>query len=360
MRLLLVEHWQTEIYAEPFARRLRELGHEVFAFKEYPYFRSPVSDNNLGKLLDRAMRAQEKLRFGPSVWRLNSGLVEATREWRPDVVFVFRGGLIWPQTVEHLKSLGATVIAWNNDDPFGPRHGYYSWRHFVRSLPLYDFVFAYRKVNIQELLAAGAQGCELLRSSYDREVHHPIDTVANSPYRSDVSFIGHWEPDSREDVVAGLMGAGDIDFKLFGPFWDRSSLAADITRRWGNLLAPCGQEYNLALCSTKIALVFLSRLNRDSYTRRCFEIPAAGTLMLSEYTPEIASLYEEDREIVFFRSTTELLQKVRYYLANEDERRRIAQAGRERLLQDGHEVGDRVKQVLHLVESRFGGRVNRT
>jgi len=82
--------------------------------------------------------------------------------------------------------------------------------------------------------------------------------------------------------------------------------------------------------------------------------------MLSEYTPEIASLYEEDREIVFFRSTTELLQKVRYYLANEDERRRIAQAGRERLLQDGHEVGDRVKQVLHLVESRFGGRVNRT
>jgi spore maturation protein CgeB len=283
--------------------------------------------------------------------------VGIAREFVPDVVFVFRGAFLWPRTVERLRTLGSVVIAWNNDDPFGPRHYLGAWRHFLRSVPHYDFVFAYRQTNLEELRRAGAKGTDLLRSSYVREINRPIENVKDSPYSSDISFIGHWEPDCREEAIAALMAASDIDFRLFGPLWERSKLAPAIMARWGQLPSPRGSEYNLALCSAKIALIFLSRLNRDTYTRRCFEIPAAGVFMLSEFTPEIAHLFEEDKEIVFFRSTVELLEKTRYYLTHEEERRRIAKAGRERLLRDGHEVGDRAIQILHLVETRFGQRL---
>ena len=95
-----------------------------------------------------------------------------------------------------------------------------------------------------------------------------------------------------------------------------------------------------------IALVFLSRLNHDTYTRRCFEIPITGTLMLSEYTPDLASLFEEGVEAEFFRGPEELLDKVRFYVRNDEARRRVGLAGRARILRDGHEALDRAKQVL--------------
>lgn len=105
-------------------------------------------------------------------------------------------------------------------------------------------------------------------------------------------------------------------------------------------------RYNELLNRTKIAIVFLSKINHDTYTRRCFEIPAAQTFMLAPYTEELANMFEEDREIVFYRSKQEFLEKIFYYLEHEEERERIAQLGYERLIKSGHEAVDRVKEVM--------------
>jgi spore maturation protein CgeB len=101
----------------------------------------------------------------------------------------------------------------------------------------------------------------------------------------------------------------------------------------------------LALNSTKIALAFLSKLNADTYTRRCFEIPAAGAFMLAEYSDDLASLFAEGKEADYFRSPEEMMDKVRYYLRHETHRRRIASAGLSRVHLDGHEALDRARQI---------------
>ena len=106
----------------------------------------------------------------------------------------------------------------------------------------------------------------------------------------------------------------------------------------------------MAISGTKIALCFLSKLNEDTYTTRNFQIPAMRTFMLSEYTPDLASLYEEGKEAEFFRSQEELVDKVRYYLQHESEREEIARAGHRRVLADGHDVVSRARQFLAVVE----------
>ena len=99
----------------------------------------------------------------------------------------------------------------------------------------------------------------------------------------------------------------------------------------------------------KISLVFLSKINND--TRRCFEIPATKTMMLSEYTDDLAqNLFEEGREADYFKSKEELLEKIQYYLNNESEIAKIGNAGYERLMKDGHEVKDRTKQIMQTFE----------
>ena len=65
---------------------------------------------------------------------------------------------------------------------------------------------------------------------------------------------------------------------------------------------------------------------------RIIDITAAGGFVLSSYGSETAELFEEDKEIVMFRSPEELMEKADYYLRHETERERIAAAGRRKTL----------------------------
>jgi len=116
------------------------------------------------------------------------------------------------------------------------------------------------------------------------------------------------------------------------------------------------EDYNVALNSCKIALVFLSHLNNDTYAIRCFEIPATGTFMLSTYTDDLATLFEPDKEAVYFKTPDELISKVDYYLAHDDERKQIARNGYERVMRDGHEAKDRAEQIIRAYERLTGGK----
>lgn len=107
-----------------------------------------------------------------------------------------------------------------------------------------------------------------------------------------------------------------------------------------------GADYNKALCGTKIALCFFSKLNRDTYTRRCFEIPATRTLMLSEYSDDLASLYTEGVEADYFRDKQEMLEKIDYYIRHPEVAERVAHAGYEKVRSAGHDIDSRLSVLL--------------
>jgi spore maturation protein CgeB len=212
----------------------------------------------------------------------------------------------------------------------------------LASVPIFDHLFAYRQKNIADLRCLGAQRVTLLRSFYVREYHHPLP---GTPKDLDVSFVGHWEDDSRTDYIAAILRQPDIRFGLWGSYWLSSPIADKVRERFGRIRTLGPSEYNLAMNRSRISLVFLSSLNNDTYTRRCFEIPAAGGFMLAPYTEELASLFAEGHEAEYFRSPGEMLDKIRFYLGHEVARARIAAAGRQRLLRDGHEALDRARQM---------------
>jgi spore maturation protein CgeB len=108
-------------------------------------------------------------------------------------------------------------------------------------------------------------------------------------------------------------------------------------------------DYAKALNAASIALCFLSKRNRDVYTRRCFEIPATGTLMLCEHSGVLGTLFAEGVDADYFRSPAELVSKAAFYLSNADVRLRVAESGRARAHADGHDVDSRVKTMLDTV-----------
>ena len=80
-----------------------------------------------------------------------------------------------------------------------------------------------------------------------------------------------------------------------------------------------------------IRKTFLSKMNRDVYTRRCFEIPAMKKLLLCERSEDMQEMFVEDKEAVFFSDKLELLEKVKWLLANPTIINDIAEAGFQRV-----------------------------
>jgi len=270
------------------------------------------------------------------------------------MVFVYRGTHITADSLKRIKQQhpDTTLVGYNNDDPFAKGHHYSLWRHFLKAVPVYDLMLAYRHHNLDDFLRIGAQRVGLLRSWYFPERNHPVSLSAadKSKYECDVVFVGHYEADHRKEYLEELVRRG-FKLRLFGPGyeWDDVLVKSPDLRHLVPVGLVWGEEYNKALCGAKVALCFFSKLNCDTYTRRCFEIPATGTLMISEYSDDLASLYKAGEEADFFRTKEELIKKVRLYLDDENLRKTVSANGYRRVTLEGHDVVSRVKQVLEWV-----------
>jgi len=348
MRILVVGDWHSELHEQAVFDAFSSLGHQVERFAWHGYFKAARGLHAL------AARAQNRFLVGPAVDRLNRDLLAAAKRLSPELVFIYRGTHVLPVTISRLHQLDPSpiVLGYNNDDPFAPNQPRSVWRHFLRGVPHYDAVLAYREHNLSELAAAGARRVYWLRSWYMPGRNHQValDPADRARYGCDVVFVGHHENDGRTRMLEAIVEAG-IDLRLFGPGydWDPVLERSPALRRMIPVDLVWGEAYNKALCGAKIALCFLSKLNRDTYTRRCFEIPASGTMMLSEHSEDLVSLYTPGVEADYFNNSEDLVAKLRRYLADDALRLKVAAAGAKRVRADGHDVVSRMRALLDWV-----------
>lgn len=346
MKILLAGDWRFDIYEAALAEGLVQNEHEVVPFPWGEHIANAQGWHATGAALQRRLRA------GPLITRINEALVDAAVACSPDAVFVFRGDLILPSTYRALRRRVPDIVlaVYNNDDPFAPAQPRHRFRHFRKALPEVDIAFAYRPGNLEDFRRAGAREAALLPPWYVPRLDRPPALSGEDLVRfgSDVVFAGHYEPDGRMEMLEAVAAAGHR-LRLFGTDWPKRKVPPALAPHFP--VRPVrDDDYRRALAASKIALVFLSRANRDRYTRRNFEIPATGTFMLSEYTPELAEMFEPGVHADYFRDRDELLEKIGYYLAHDDERRRIAEAGCARVAEEGHDVVSRARTVVEAMQ----------
>jgi hypothetical protein len=296
-----------------------------------------------------ARRIQERLVHGPGPALANAALLAACARHRPDLVFAWRAPWLRPLTLRLARRLGAGKIAiYCNDDPFGRDRRWLKWRAWRRGIPEADLCLAYRTVNLDDLRAAGARQVALWRSAFLPRLHRPVPLTDEERRRlgCDVVFIGHYEDDGRLALVERLLASG-LRVRIFGTGWEPVARGA----LWEPLLPirPLRDlDYAKGICAARAALVLVSGRNRDGYTRRCFEIPACGTLMLAPRTPDLLELFRDGEEALFWGDAEELVAQARRAASDEPLRARIAEAGRARVWRDGHDLDARAQELLRL------------
>jgi spore maturation protein CgeB len=337
--LLVAGDFAWDQYEPALCRALRAQGAQVHELHALRLF-------GPGALL---RRVQSNLVLGPGPLAAEAAFVALCARLRPAVALAWRAPWLGPLAIRLARRAGAgKVVLYNNDDPFGPDRHKRIWRAFRRAVPAADLVLAYRRQNVDELHAAGARAARLWRSAFDPALHRPLQLTDEERrrYGCDLVFVGHCEDDGRLELVDALVGSG-LRLRLFGTGWDRFARGRAFAQE--TPVRPLrGDEYAKALCAASTALVFLSGRNRDTYTRRCFEIPACGALMLAPRTRELQELFREDEEALFFDGADELVAQARRAVADAGLRARVAKAGLARVWRDGHDLGSRAAELLRL------------
>ncbi len=83
---------------------------------------------------------------------------------------------------------------------------------------------------------------------------------------------------------------------------------------------------------------------------RLFEATGVGACLLTDWKENLSELFEPDKEVLTYRSAEECIEKVNYILSREDERQKIAAAGRRRTLRD-HTFDNRAARIDEIIRS---------
>jgi glycosyltransferase involved in cell wall biosynthesis len=85
--------------------------------------------------------------------------------------------------------------------------------------------------------------------------------------------------------------------------------------------------------------------NRGKFTvgsYRLYELPANGVMQISDGDEHLGSFFDVGNEIIGYGNVDDLIDKIRFYLDNDEERRRIAINGYRRVMRDY-----RIRHLLH-------------
>ena len=244
-------------------------------------------------------------------------LVEAVREFRPEVLIVVSSFRFQPETLDRCRALGVReLVGWYVEGPIelGVPEA---------EAALYDRYYCIHR----EIAPAWRSRIGVLPSyGLDRTSFHPL-RAPGMPRRPAPRIVFVGAPNRRR--LRYLAALRSLPLELWGPGWDGQREFAPFLR--GDAL--WGERLN-ALYNDSAVVLNISgwEANLSGMTQRIVEVPASSAFLLTDDAEEARSLYVAGEEIGTFTDPDDLLAKCEHYLAHADEREAIAERGHRRAL----------------------------
>lgn len=332
--------WHTNLHLP-----LIDLGHDVIPFRYdlSPHFANADPADPAARRFIETHRA-----------RLEQALLRQVARAHADApidVFLayFYSAFCRPDAIREIRAMGICALNWycNASYQF----------HLVRELaPAFDYCLVPERFRLDDYRAAGANPI-YCQEAANPAFYRPLPL----PREFDVTFVGRRYGD-RAELLRHLLDHG-IAVRVWGQGWNPRAERTPLERlkqAARRLLGRAGPETTAPEfppgCggpplddAAMVALYSRSKINlgfsscgethrageRILQVRlRDFEVPMSGGFYVVEFMEELAEHFEIGREIVCYRNRDELLDRVRYYLAHDEERERIREAGYRRAQRD--------------------------
>lgn len=303
-------------------RALKKLGHEVFQLAyEYnvPFY---------GAVLDAWKEWNPDFDFtlNDVLWLASQDLVCKAIECLPlDLLVVVTGLLVHERGYELLRKVKIPTCVIFTESPYND--------HMLEYVvPKIDMLFVndrnsvkpFRKVNPSTFY---------MPHSYDPERHHPPTEPVEDEYRHEVFFLGSMY-EERKALFDALMKHDDADVTvdIYATSMDgRGRVTGGMMNKelvkhyWGSKIV-------LSPNRTTADYFQKTQISDPAYSLgpRVYEVAACGTFQLTDDgRPELAEVF--DGVIPIYEDAEHLAELIKRYSEDEDERRRLAEAAREKV-----------------------------
>lgn len=269
-----------------------------------------------------------------------------------DIILVFKGMELFPETVMQLKEHAQILANYNADHPFTfyfPGSGNKNVRN---SIIHYDVHFSYSGGIVDQLRSKFKVRAYCIPFGYNSNIKAASLTGDFNKYKSKFLFIGAY--DIERAVYLNRLQNDSLDIYGDSKWRTRSFLRPHLKSAYKN--KPLyGSEYVDAIPKAIGILNLLRKqnLNENSHNMRTFEVPGYGGVLISQRTSEQLDFFDDGKEAIFFESVDELKDRFAYLLRKPSVVESIKKAAISRSIRSGYSYNSRSQQLLKCLEANF-------
>ncbi len=274
--------------------------------------------------------------------RMRQVVAAQISHYKPDVLFVFEwcplGDAFLAEVKSHVKLLVGQIAS-----PLPQNRTFAAYDLMVSSWP--PIVDYFRDQGID---------AESLKLAFDARIANRL--VREKPLY-DVTFVGGFAPSHADRVPWLERVLQDVEVDIFGYDLSRVPPGSPIHSRFRG--PAWGWEMYDVLRRSRITLNLHANIEvggvyaKDvAANMRLYEATGVGTCLVTEQKDNLTEMFERDTEVVTFNDFDDCANKVRHLLDHDEERTRIAEAGRRRTLRD-HTYLIRMAELSELIRRRL-------
>jgi len=295
---------------------------------------------------------KEAQRYNPGIeipnaadylYHASLGIIERALRHQSDWVFIISGTYIHPQVLDLLRRAGIRTACLLTESPYADDQ-----ERLIASLV--DVVFTNERTSLSTFVDL-CHEVYYYQHAHDPEYHYVTEETNDEPAH-DVVFVGTGF-EERCDLLSAINWDG-IDLGLYGT-WRllgsrsrmRQYVLGDVipNERTARLYHNAKIGLNLHRTSIGYGRGVEHVADAESMNPRCYELAATGTFTLTDNRAEVAEVFGD--AMPTFADANDLEAKIRYYLAQPDERRRLAARARD--LVAPHVFDDRAAHILAIL-----------
>lgn len=281
---------------------------------------------------------------------VNEGILAFLDRKKFDVILVFKGMQLFPETIVQMKRHAALLVNYNCDHPFrffSPGAGN---SNVLNSIPHFDIHFSYSRHIVTQLERDYKKKAYCVPFGYDSDSGYTL--TASPAYAERFLFIGAYD----EERAAYLEKLRAENLDIYGDTkWNTRNHLRPYVKKAYRERSLYGNDYVSAVhgASGIINLLRPQNIVESSHNMRTFEVPGYGGLLISERTEEQETFFEDGKEAVFFEGPEELKDKMTFLGRNKSITNKIKQAGYNRSVSCKYSYNERSKQLLDFLQQHF-------